>query len=94
MTVSANTYIARMLAQVGLMAVLNVFFYLDQRRVVLLLCLQFVLLNIALTGFTLYAGAALYGYGFALSTLLTLCTGLYLLSRQLNRLEYETFMLQ
>lgn len=80
--------------QVGLMAVLNVFFYLDQRRIVLLLCLQFVLLNIALTGFTLYAGAALYGYGFALSTLLTLCTGLYLLSQQLNRLEYETFMLQ
>ncbi|MFT4242912.1 MAG: exopolysaccharide Pel transporter PelG [Acidovorax sp.] len=80
--------------QVGLMAVLNVFFYLDQRRIVLLLCLQFVLLNVALTGLTLWAGAALYGYGFAVATLLTLCTGLLLLSRQLNRLEYETFMLQ
>ncbi|MCS4510132.1 exopolysaccharide Pel transporter PelG [Xylophilus ampelinus] len=80
--------------QVGLMAILNVFFYLDQRRIVLVLCLQFVLLNIVFTGFTLHAGAALYGYGFALSTLLTLCTGMYLLSRQLNRLEYETFMLQ
>ena len=80
--------------QVGLMAVLNVFFYLDQRRVVLLLCLQFVLLNVALTGLTLWAGAALYGYGFAVATLITLCTGLLLLSRQLNRLEYETFMLQ
>lgn len=80
--------------QVGLMAVLNVFFYLDQRRVVLLLCLQFVLLNVALTGLTLWAGAALYGYGFAVATLVTLCTGLLLLSRQLNRLEYETFMLQ
>ena len=81
--------------QVGLMAILNVFFYLDQRRIVLLLCLEFVLLNILLTGFTLlYAGAALYGYGFALATLITLCTGLVLLSHQLNRLEYETFMLQ
>nr|WP_295937738.1 exopolysaccharide Pel transporter PelG [uncultured Acidovorax sp.] len=80
--------------QVGLMAILNVFFYLDQRRIVLLLCLEFVLLNVVLTGLTLWTGAALYGYGFALATLITLCTGLLLLSRQLGRLEYETFMLQ
>jgi len=80
--------------QVGLMAILNVFFYLDQRRIVLFLCLEFVLLNIVLTGLTLYAGAALYGYGFAIATLITLCTGLLLLSKQLSRLEYETFMLQ
>lgn len=80
--------------QVGLMAILNVFFYLDQRRIVLFLCLEFVLLNILLTAFTMVAGAALYGYGFTLATLITLCTGLVLLSRQLSRLEYETFMLQ
>ncbi len=80
--------------QVGLMAILNVFFYLDQRRIVLALCLQFVLLNVVLTGLTLWAGAALYGYGFAVATLVTLCTGLLLLSRELNRLEYKTFMLQ
>ena len=80
--------------QVGLMAVLNVFFYLDQRRIVLLLCVQFVLLNVLLTGYTLLHSAALYGYGFALATLLTLATGLLLLSRSLGRLEYRTFMLQ
>jgi len=80
--------------QVGLMAILNVFFYLDQRRIVLFLCVEFVVLNVALTGLTLWFGAALYGYGFALSVLITLATGLVLLSRQLNRLEYETFMLQ
>lgn len=80
--------------QVGLMAILNVFFYLDQRRIVLLLCLEFVLLNVILTAFTLWFGAPLYGYGFTVAVLITLCTGLVLLSRQLNRLEYETFMLQ
>ena len=80
--------------QVGLMAILNVFFYLDQRRIVLILCVQAVLLNIVLTAFTQYFGAALYGYGFALAMLITLCTGLALLTRQFNRLEYETFMLQ
>ncbi|NHC07558.1 putative membrane protein [Azonexus fungiphilus] len=80
--------------QVGLMAILNVFFYLDQRRIVLFLCLEFVVLNVLLTALTLAFGAALYGYGFTLSVLITLCTGLVLLTRQLNRLEYETFMLQ
>jgi uncharacterized membrane protein len=80
--------------QVGLMALLNVFFYLDQRRIVLLLCAQAVILNIVLTAMTQYFGAALYGYGFAVAMLITLCTGLALLTRQLNRLEYETFMLQ
>lgn len=80
--------------QVGLMAVLNVFFYLDQRRTVLLLCAMFVVLNVVLTGLTLVFGAALYGYGFALATLLTLAAGLLLLSRRLHRLEYQTFMLQ
>ena len=80
--------------QVGLMAILNVFFYLDQRRIVLMLCIEFVLLNVLLTSFTLWFGAALYGYGFTLSVLITLCSGLVMLSRQLSRLEYETFMLQ
>ena len=80
--------------QVGLMAVLNVFFYLDQRRIVLMLCGEFVFLNIALTALSFAWGPAFYGYGFALSVLATLMTGLFLLSRQLNRLEYETFMLQ
>ncbi len=80
--------------QVGLMAILNVFFYLDQRRVVLALCLQFVVLNVVLTALTMKFGAALYGYGFTISVLITLCTALILLSRKLSRLEYETFMLQ
>ncbi len=80
--------------QVGLMALLNIFFYLDQRRLVLILCLEFVVFNVILTALTLWLGAELYGYGFTLSVLITLCTGLIMLSRQLNRLEYETFMLQ
>ncbi|MDO4593155.1 MAG: GT4 family glycosyltransferase PelF, partial [Comamonadaceae bacterium] len=96
---------ADILPQVGLMvlssisealplAVLNVFFYLDQRRIVLWLCLQLVVLNVLLTGVSLYLGAAFYGYGFALAMLLTMCTGLHLLNRELARLEYRTFMLQ
>ncbi len=80
--------------QVGLMSVLNVFFYLDQRRIVVLLCVEFLLLNVLLTALTLWLGAAYYGYGLALAVLITLATGLYLLTAKLKLLEYETFMLQ
>lgn len=80
--------------QVGLMAVLNVFFYLDERRIVVWLCAELVVLNVLFTGISLSMGAAFYGYGFAFAMLITLCTGLQLLSRELNRLEYNTFMLQ
>ncbi len=80
--------------QVVLLSVLNVFFYLDQRRIIVFLCLEFLFLNILLTGLTLWKGAAFYGYGFAVAVLITLATALVLLDRRLSRLEYETFMLQ
>ena len=42
--------------QVGLMAILNVFFYLDQRRIVLVLAVEMVVLNIVFTALTLHLG--------------------------------------
>lgn len=80
--------------QVVLLGVLNVFFYLDQRRIVLGLCGGFVVLNVVLTEVSLRLGPAFYGYGFAISVLLTVLAGFYLLSRKMDVLEYETFMLQ
>lgn len=80
--------------QVGLLALLNVFFYLDQRRIVLMLTICFALANFLLTVVTLWLGAGWYGYGYCAATLLTLVLGLYLLDLKLDRLEYETFMLQ
>lgn len=80
--------------QVILLSVLNVFFYLDQRRIILGLSMVFVVLNVGLTALTLRAGAAWYGYGFAFAVLLTLAAALLILDRRLSRLEYETFMLQ
>ncbi|HSD40179.1 MAG TPA: exopolysaccharide Pel transporter PelG [Rhodocyclaceae bacterium] len=80
--------------QVGLLALLNVFFYLDQRRIVLQVSVLFALGNIAFTALTLHLGAAWYGYGYCVATLLALVVGLYQLDRKLDHLEYETFMLQ
>ncbi len=80
--------------QVVLLGVLNIFFYLDKRRIVVFLCTIFLISNIALTSLSLYLGASFYGYGFALSLLITVLAGMHLLSRKLELLEYETFMLQ
>jgi len=78
----------------GVLAVFNVLFYLDQRKSVLYLCLLFFISNTAFSLLSLVAGPVFYGYGFAASVLLTLFVSLYTLSHTLESLEYKTFMLQ
>ena len=80
--------------QVALLAVMNVFFYLDKRREVLATVALLSVLNVALSVVSLRLGAVYYGYGFALAMLITLVFSLRVLERKLGRLEYETFMLQ
>ncbi len=80
--------------QVVLLGILNIFFYLDKRHIVIFLCLLFLVANIILTALSLHLGASYYGYGFAISLLITVLAGMHLLSRKLDLLEYETFMLQ
>ena len=79
--------------QVVFMALLNVFFYLDKRAIVLELCVLFVLANGALTLFSQMLGPTFFGYGFTLSLLLCVLLGLYRLNEALDDLEFETFML-
>ena len=80
--------------QVALLAMMNVFFYLDKRLLVLVVVGVLSVLNIAFSVATLYMGAVFYGYGFALALLCTLVLALLIIERKLGRLEYETFMLQ
>ncbi|MEO5659260.1 MAG: exopolysaccharide Pel transporter PelG [Polaromonas sp.] len=80
--------------QLMLLAVLNVLFYLDQQQAALRLCLLFLVSNTGFSWLTLYLGPSFFGYGFALAVLLTGAVGLAILSRKLEQLEYETFMLQ
>lgn len=80
--------------QVVLLGILNVLFYLDQRRAVLLLTALLPLFNLVFTALSLQAGANWFGYGFAFVMLLTVLIGLWILSRKLDNLEYQTFMLQ
>lgn len=80
--------------QVIFMALLNVFFYLDKRIVVLKLSLLFFSLNALLTVLSQYLGPAYYGYGFTLSLLVCVLVAFYQLSSTLNKLIYSTFMLR
>ncbi len=80
--------------QVLLLSILNVLFYLDFLIIAFSLCLLFVLSNALFTFITIELGPQFYGYGFALSLVLTSLIGLAVISRKLDRLEYETFMIQ
>jgi uncharacterized membrane protein len=80
--------------QVLLLAVLNLLFYFDYRKEALYLCLLFVVSNVAFTLLSQYLGPAFYGYGFAMSVLLTTLFGIVMVSNKLNQLVYETFMLR
>jgi polysaccharide biosynthesis protein PelG len=80
--------------QVVLLAVLNVFFYLDQRGTALRICLLFAALNTVGTLITQELGIRFYGYGFAVSVLVATLVGLSLLSSRFDGLVRDTFMLQ
>lgn len=80
--------------QMVLMGVLNAIFYFDYRNIALILNLMFATLNILLTMLTMVMGYNFYGYGYALATSITTFVGLMALLHKMDRLEYETFMLQ
>jgi len=80
--------------QVIFLSILNILFYLDKRATVLFLSGLFLFINIVFTIASIALGPQFYGYGFALSTIITSVIGLYWLSKQFEELEYETFMLQ
>lgn len=80
--------------QVVFLGILNIFFYLDRRKVVLWLTGGFVVLNGVLTFATIALGPTFYGYGFAGALLIVVMAGVYIMDRKLDSLEYETYMLQ
>lgn len=80
--------------QVVFLGILNIYFYLDRRGRALFLTSQFALLNLFLSIVSISLGPYFYGYGFALSLCLVIMCGMFLLDRDLQNLEYKTFMLQ
>ncbi|MEY2342357.1 exopolysaccharide Pel transporter PelG [Acidithiobacillus sp. IBUN Pt1247-S3] len=78
--------------QLLLMSLLNVYFYLDLRARAVLLSVLFLVGNFAFTWLTLWAGPFFYGLGFVAGLFLVDTLGIYLLARDLGRIDYLTFI--
>ncbi len=78
--------------QVVLLGLFTILFYLDYRKLVMYMCGFFLMANVVLSLLSLHFGPRFYGFGFAVAVALTSVLTLGLLSRKLDRLDYETFM--
>lgn len=79
-------------AQVLMLAVLNVLFYLDKLRYALVLTATLCISNALFTWITLQMGPVYYGYGFGLSMTVSAFTGMVMLAREMDNIEFRTFM--
>ncbi|MBX2880258.1 MAG: exopolysaccharide Pel transporter PelG [Granulosicoccus sp.] len=79
-------------AQVLMLAVLNVSFYLDRLRDALILTVMLLVTNTLFTWVSIQLGPQYYGYGFGVSMTITAITGVLMLSREMDNIEFRTFM--
>lgn len=80
--------------QVLFLAALTVFYYLDQRSIAALLAIECFVLNLFGSFIGLAIAPALAVWAFPVALIATLVTALVVLQRKLERLDFETFMLQ
>lgn len=74
--------------------IIVILFYFDRRRSVLATVCVFVVSMTALSWLSVRLGYQFYGYGYAVSNLLTLAVAFQLLENNLRNLEYNTFAQQ
>lgn len=79
-------------AQVLMLAVLNVAFYLDKLRDAFILTFTLFITNTVFTLISIKLGPVYYGYGFGLSMTITAFVGILLVSREMDHIEFRTFM--
>lgn len=80
--------------QVSFMSVLAMLYYLDRKKTAMWLCISFFVLNSALTYISIGMGPAMFGYGYTVSLLLVFTASVLAIRNEMERLDYETFMLQ
>lgn len=80
--------------QLAFMSVLAILYYLDRKKVAMWLCIAFFVLNTVLTLASINMGPAMFGYGYTVSLLLVFTASVIVIRKEMNRLTYETFMLQ
>lgn len=89
-----NVLLVGVYLQLGFMSVLAILYYIDKRIQAMWLSIAFFVLNASLSLLTIYMGPSFFGYGFAFSLLIMFCASMIVLINLLQRLSYETFMLQ
>ncbi len=80
--------------QLAFMSVLAILYYLDRKIVAMWLSIAFFLLNALLTFISIDMGPAMFGYGYTISLLIVFTASVIFIRKELERLNYETFMLQ
>lgn len=80
--------------QLAFMSVLAILYYLDRKVVAMWLSIAFFVLNTVLTLLSIDMGPAMFGYGYTVSLLLVFTASIIFIRKELDRLNYETFMLQ
>jgi len=80
--------------QIAFMSVLAILYYLDRKKVAMWLSISFLVLNTVLTLWSITLGPAFFGYGYTVSLLLVFIASLVVIRNEMDRLDYETFMLQ
>ena len=76
------------------LTILNMMFYFNLLKAALVMTLGLFILNLLFSICTIYMGPVFFGYGFLLSLLIMTLLGLFILSGNIDRLEYLTFMMQ
>lgn len=79
--------------QLCLMVTLSILFYMNRRKETLIITIVFFITNAFLSQMTIDLGFMFYGYGFALSGLISFVISLIMLKRSVDDLEYETYCL-
>jgi uncharacterized membrane protein len=80
--------------QLAFMSVLAILYYLDRKLVAMWLSFAFLVLNTVLTLISIDLGPAMFGYGYAVSLLIVFLASIVVIRNEMDRLNYETFMLQ
>ena len=80
--------------QISFMSILAVLYYLDRKRVAMWLSISFFALNTVLTLLSIELGPAYFGYGYTVALLLVFMASLLVIRNEMEKLDYETFMLQ
>ncbi|WP_304544933.1 exopolysaccharide Pel transporter PelG [Sulfurimonas microaerophilic] len=80
--------------QLAFMSILAILYYLDRKKAAMWLSISFFVLNGLLTYLSINMGTTMFGYGYTISLLIVFTLGVLVIREEMNRLNYETFMLQ